>query len=426
METEPSRRHFIQNTAVAGAFALNAGALNAANAPSRRVRVGVMGLGRGLSHIRSLLGVENVEIAYVCDVDRNRLARGKTEVSKKQKSPVKGVTDFREILDDGEVDALTIAAPNFWHAPATILACSAGKHVYVEKPGSHNAAEAELMVKAARTHKRLVQMGNQRRSYDKIIEAIQRLREGVIGKVFSSRCWYRNARGSIGRGKLVKVPAHLDYTLWQGPVPERPYKDNLVHYNWHWHWNYGGGEMANNGVHALDLSRWGLGVDLPRRVTYSGGRYHHDDDQETPDTGDAIFDFGESMAIWSGSSCHRRMQENLPFVAFYGQGGSLSMTGGNSYTLYDSKGKELETQSGPTGDVPHFKNFIEAIRGEGKLNSEIAVGQSCTLWCHLANIAYRTGGAVDFDPDKRRIQDAIPAMKKLWSREYRKGWEPKV
>ncbi|MBT6957609.1 MAG: Gfo/Idh/MocA family oxidoreductase, partial [Opitutae bacterium] len=178
MKSEYSRRHFMQNTAVSSAFAFNAGALSAAKAPSRRVRVGVMGLSRGLSHIRSLLGVENVEIAYVCDVDRNRLSRGKAEVAKKQKSPVKGVTDFREILDDGEVDALTIAAPNFWHAPATILACSAGKHVYVEKPGSHNAAEAELMVKAARKYKRLVQMGNQRRSYDKIIEAVHRLHEG--------------------------------------------------------------------------------------------------------------------------------------------------------------------------------------------------------------------------------------------------------
>ena len=428
MNIQSPRRSFLKQTAAvgAGAIAARSTTLNAANAANRKVRVGVMGLSRGLGHIRGLLGVKNVEVAYVCDVDSNRLARGKTEVEKKQDAPVKGVTDFRRILEDNEVDALTIATPNFWHAPATILACAAGKHVYVEKPGSHNAAEAALMVRAARKNDCRVQMGNQRRSYDKVAEAIQRLKEGVIGRVYSGRCWYSNSRPSIGKGKPAPVPKNLNYALWQGPVPERPYKNNLVHYNWHWHWLYGGGEMANNGMHGLDLVRWGLGVGLPARSTFSGNRYHHDDDQETPDTGEAVFDFGNCTAIWSGSSCHRRAWENNPFVAFYGAGGSLALSGGNSYTIYDPKGKEVEKQGGPGSDVPHFSNFIESIRRDEALNSEIADAQDSTMWCHLANIAYRTGQTVDFNPEKRRILNGDKSSAKLWSRQYRKGWEPRV
>ena len=385
-----------------------------------------MGLSRGLGHIRGFLGVEDVEVTYVCDVDSNRMKRAQTEVAKKQKAPAKGVTDFRRILEDPSVDALSIAAPNFWHAPATILACAAGKHVYVEKPGSHNAAEAGLMVAAARKHDRRVQMGNQRRSYSKVAEAMQRLREGVIGKLYVGRCWYANTRPSIGRGKLVGVPGYLDYGLWQGPVPERPYKSNLVHYNWHWHWDYGGGEMANNGVHSLDLVRWGLGVDLPVKATFGGGRFHHDDDQETPDTGEAVFDFGHCTAIWSGSSCHRRSWEQNPFAAFYGDGGSLVLSGGNSYTIYDPKGKEVDKQGAPGGDVPHFANFIESIRGDAKLNAEIGDAQKSTMLCHLSNIAYRTARTVEYDPDTRQMVNTSKEAGALWSRTYRKGWEPQV
>ena len=425
MHPERTRRHFLQATTVAG-VATSASSLRAANAANRKVRVGVMGLSRGIGHIRSLLGVENVEVAYVCDVDTKRVARGKVEVAKKQDTPVKGVTDFRRILEDSSVDALTIAAPNFWHAPATILACAAGKHVYVEKPGSHNGAEAQLMVAAAHKYDRRVQMGNQRRSYTKIAEAVQRLREGVIGKLYSGRCWYTNTRPSIGKGKQVGVPDYLDYDLWQGPVPERAYKSNLVHYNWHWHWDYGGGEMANNGVHSLDLVRWGLGADLPSKATYSGGRYHHDDDQETPDTGEAVLDFGNCTGIWSGSSCHRRTWEQNPFAAFYGDGGSLVLSGGNQYTLYDPKGKEIETQSAPGGDVPHFANFVESIRGDAKLNAEIGDAQKSTLLCHLSNISYRTGSTIAFDPEKSKMVNVGKDAEALWSRTYRKGWEPKV
>ncbi|MBT3482164.1 MAG: hypothetical protein HN457_12120 [Opitutales bacterium] len=220
------------------------------------------------------------------------------------------------------------------------------------------------------------------------------------------------------------MPDFLDYDLWQGPVPESPYKDNLVHYNWHWHWKYGGGELINNGVHALDVARWGLGVDYPTRVSYQGSRYHFDDDQETPDTGTAQFDFGDVGASWDGSSCHKRSEENLAFCTFYGPGGSVAFDT-SGYAIYDSKGKLTDKGKGTSGDVPHFQNLCDAIRDDVPLNQEIAEGQKSTLWCHLGNIAYRTQSVLDIDPQTGRILNNTKA-RKLWKRSYRKGWQPRV
>jgi len=420
----PNRRKFIKSTAVAGVLSLAPGTIRAANKASNHIRVGVIGLSRGVAHIRRFAETSGVDVTYVCDVDEKRIARGTKAL---KTGNAKGVTDFRKILEDSEVDVLSIAAPNFWHAPAAILAMEAGKHVYVEKPGSHNMAEADMIVAASRKYDRRVQMGNQRRSYPNVREAMQRLHEGVVGKVLSAKTWYNNRRGSIGKGKPAKPPAGLNYELWEGPTPHRPYVDNLVHYNWHWRWHWGGGEMANNGIHSLDIARWGLGVDLPERVTYNGGRYYHDDDQETPDTGEASFHFGDCMASWSGSSCDPRRDEDLPFCKFYGEKGSLVTNGGNDYRIIDRDGKELEKKSGPGGEPAHFKNFVDAIRDKSvKLNSEIGDAQKSTKLCHLANIAYRTGGSLRCDPEAGGKLIDHPAGEKLWGREYRKGWKPKV
>ncbi len=422
-----SRRSFIQRSALAGAGALLYGAaLSNASGQSAQDKlvVAVMGLGRGMGHVDALLKLPNVEIGYLCDVDDRRLASAKTALSKRMSTLPKTVKDFRRVLDDPKVDALFVATGNYWHAPATILACSAGKHVYVEKPGSHNPREGEWMVAAARKYKRVVQQGSQRRSYPGIIEGIQRLHEGAIGRVFYARCWYNNSRTSIGHGKVVPVPAELDYSLWQGPAPERPYVDNLVHYNWHWRWHWGNGELGNNGIHYLDLARWGLGVDYPTRITYNGGRYHFQDDQETPDTGMVAFDFGDKGISWDYSSCHPRKAEKFNLVNFYGEKGTLTLEG-SGYVIYDPEGKVVHQHTAPGNDQQHIGNFLDCIRSGKTPTAEIEEGQKSTLLCHLGNIAYRTGHTIHFNPKTRKIEHDDAATK-LWGREYRKGWEPKV
>jgi predicted dehydrogenase len=419
------RRQFIRRAAAASLAAAGfPRPLFTAGLAEKKVVAGVMGLERGKAHVAALLALAaEAEVAYVCDADEERLRAGR-ELAEKAGAKPRAVQDFRRILEDPAVDALFIAAPNHWHAPATILACTAGKHVYVEKPASHNPREGELMVAAAKKHRRVVQMGNQRRSWPGMIEGIAKLRAGAIGRLTCARSWYTNERPSIRKGKQVPVPARLDYDLWQGPAPERPYLDNVVHYNWHWRWHWGNGELGNNGIHALDVVRWGLGVDYPRRVTCGGGRYAFDDDQETPDTCVATYDFGTCAATWEGSSCHPRKAERPGFVTFYGEGGTLVFDD-PGYKVFDPAGKQIGQGSGPANDVVHVANFLDCLRTGKQPNADVEDCQKSTLLCHLGNIAYRTGRTITFDPEKRRIT-GDPEADALWGREYRKGWEVTV
>jgi predicted dehydrogenase len=295
----------------------------------------------------------------------------------------------------------------------------------VEKPGSHSAQESELIVAAARKHKRVMQMGAQRRSNAFIIEAFEQMHGGIIGPVHFAKAYLGNNRKSLGFGKLAPVPEWLNYELWQGPAPERPYRDNVVHYNWHWHWVWGGGEMDNNGSHMMDLARWGMRVGLPKRVTCLGGRYSFRDDQETPDTITTAYDFGDVGIALEVSDCNPRKPQPIPICAFYGANGSVLIRA-ESYSIYDYDGKELAGRVQKFDDVTHFRNFVETIRGKQKLNLEIAEGQQSALMCHLANIAYRSGQTIDFDPVTRKMTNAGPAAQALWNLEYRPGWEPKV
>lgn len=375
-----------------------------------------------MAHLQALLAASDVEVAYLCDVDKRRLGSAiQTATQRSTKPAPRGVQDMRQILDDREVDAVFLATPNHWHAPGAILACQSGKHVYVEKPGSHNCQEAEWLVAAARAHRRVVQMGNQRRTWPAIREGIQRLQEGIIGPVRAARCWYNAARPSMGRGRTVEPPAELDYELWQGPAPRMPYVDNLVHYNWHWRWHWGGGELANNGVHGLDLARWGLGVGLPSFVTFSGGRLHFQDDQTTPDTGAATFEYPGKFISWDVSSCHPRKSDQPGFVHFYGDGGVLEIGTGAGYVVKDLNGKEIERKTGPGGESEHIANFLDAIRGRAALNSDIAEGQDSAMLCHLGNIAYRSRSALTVDAKRRSIVGNRPAAQ-LWGRDYANGW----
>ncbi|OHE74941.1 MAG: dehydrogenase [Verrucomicrobia bacterium GWF2_62_7] len=432
-----NRRVFLQQSAAAGAVlagwrsVLPAVAADANN----KLLVAVMGCNsRGMAHIDGLLKAPNVEIAYICDVDSRAMEKGVKVVEKKQGKAPKGVKDIRQVLDDKSVDAISIATPNHWHAIATIMACAAGKHVYVEKPGSHDPNESELMVAAARKYKRIVQMGNQRRSMAGIVAAVEKIRGGVIGKVLTARCYYTRNRPTIGHGKPAPVPDWLDWSLWQGAAPEQPFKDNLIHYNWHWFWHWGNGELGNNAIHSVDVARWALGVDAPRRVTFGGGRYRFQDDQETPDTGIATFDYGDKFITWEQSSSHDRKPETQSTVTFYGEGGALAIMG-TGYKLYDLKGKEMagqktsgegDTVRGVGGEHEHFANFVECVRTNKRPNSEIGECQKSTMLCHYANIAYRTGHTINVDQKTGKIIGDPKAMA-LWRRpQYRKGWEPKV
>lgn len=432
MADHPTRRTFLGAAAATGA-ALAAGSPAAADAPAEapaaannRLVVGVMGTGgRGSGLAAAFQRQPNTTVAYVCDVDEARAGRAADAVRKAGNANVRAVGDFRRILDDRSVDVLVCAAPNHWHAPATILACAAGKHVYVEKPCSHNPREGELMVEAARRHRRVVQMGNQRRSWPRIIEAMEEIRKGTIGRAYFAQTWYESNRPTIGRGQAGAVPQGLNYDLWQGPAPRRPFRSNYLHYNWHWFWHWGNGELGNNGVHMLDLARWGLGVDYPSRVVSTGGRYRFEDDQETPDTHAVSFDFpGRKTITWEGLSCNRLPSGKYADVIFFGERGSLLIAGAG-YVIYGTDGRELRRVTGQGGDASHFRNFLDTIRTGGRPHSDIEGGAKSTLLCHLGNIAHRVGRALSCDPANGHIRNDRQAMD-LWRREYAKGWEPRV
>lgn len=422
------RRTFLATTATTSVLAQTGSATESSNASdNRNIRVGVMGLGRGLQLATDLAALPNVDVAYLCDADLKRVAAGLKTFEDKLGRKSEGVQDFRRILDDPSIDALVCAAPNHWHAPATIMACKAGKHVYVEKPCSHNPLEGEWMIAAAKQYKRCVQMGTQRRSSPGTQEAIAKLHAGVIGRLHLSRCFYQSLRGSIGKVSDSQPPADLDYELWQGPVPRRPYRSNYVHYHWHWFWHWGGGELANNGVHGLDLCRWGLQVDYPARTVSSGGRYWYDDDQETPDTQIVGFEFSDRQHITMNSmSCNKRNVDF--FCAFYGSDGTLELDGEGRYKIYDKNDKLLE-ESGQNngGQIEHLTNFIQCVRTDRPedLRQPIVEAHKSTLLCHLGNIAQRTGRTVISDPASGHIlNDAQQAT--FWSREYHPDWKEAV
>jgi predicted dehydrogenase len=428
MPSPLNRRAFLGHSAAAGAALAvwSEVPARAADSPNERIQVAVMGTNnRGRDLARGFASHPGSVVNYICDVDEPALGKGLAAASEVQNLAPKPLGDFRRAIDDPSVDVLAIAAPDHWHAPATIMACAAGKHVYVEKPASHNGQEGQLMLAAARNHQRVVQLGTQRRSSPGTIEAIGRVRAGEIGRVLFARGWIDSQRPTIGRGKPAPVPSHLNYELWQGPAPDRPYHDNLIHYHWHWFWHWGTGELGNNGIHALDVCRWGLGVDYPEHVVCGGGRYHFDDDQETPDTQLATFHFGDKAIHWEHRTWNKRGFEGESFgIAFYGELGSLVIAG-KGYKVFDAEGKLLAEGNSNYNDADHIGDFLACIKSGERSKADIEEGVKSTTLCHLGNIAYRTGRTVKFDPAARQIVGDEEAAK-LWSREYRPGWEPRV
>jgi len=436
------RRDFIKNTslATAGITILNFPVFGK-NAPSNKVIVAVMGVnGRGAYLAECFAKLTNVEVAYLCDVEEQAIANGLKPFANAVRKPAI-VKDIRQLVKKTDFDALIIAAPDHWHAPASILGVANGKHVYVEKPCGHNANEGELLAKAMHKYGKLIQMGNQRRSFPNLIEAVKLVKEDkIIGNAYFGKAWYANNRKSIGIGKKVPVPPTLDFDLWQGPAPRRDYKDNLVHYNWHWFWHWGTAETCNNATHEVDCCRWFLGVDYASKVTSSGGRYAFKDDWETPDTQVASFEFGVGKSIsWEGRSCNLFPVEGAGRgFTIYGDKGTLVNHGNDDYQVFDYANKlvkEVKSDAGNDANNPvsasgnldfyHFNNFIQTIRGEAKLNSPVDEGHKSILLCHLANIAQRTGRTLHCDTKNGHILNDAGAMR-LWGREYEKGWEPKI
>lgn len=440
------RRSFIKKTAISASAVAIGGVLPGFSAKSyasilgsnERLKVATMGVNsRGHAVGSNFAKQPNCEVLYSCDVDSRASEKFISSIAKIQDRKPKHVTDFRKALEDKEVDILIVAAPDHWHAPAAIMACKAGKHVYLEKPASHNPREGELAVAAAKKYNRVVQMGNQRRSWPNVITAITELKNGIIGRPYFAKTWYSNNRPSIGIGKVTEVPSWLDYDLWQGPAPREAFRDNIVHYNWHWFWNWGTGEALNNGTHFVDLARWGLGVEYPTKVSSNGGRYRYEDDWETPDTQVINLEFpNNTLMTWEGRSCNGRSVEGVGVgVVFYGEDGSMVIEGGNSYKVYDLNNKLIKEVSGSRQistanlsdpsqdlDVLHIQNLFDAIRKGTPLNSDITDGHKSTLLVQLGNIALRSNSALNIDPQTGHILNNKEAMK-YWSRVYAPGWE---
>lgn len=447
---EHSRRVFLKKTITTSAVVSVGGILPGFSAKSYtniigandRIKVSIMGVhSRGLALAENYARQKNCEVIYISDVDRLSMEKCIGVVEKIQNTTPKAAPDFRKALEDKSLEAIVIAAPDHWHAPAAILACKAGKHVYVEKPCSHNPHEGEMLVAASRKYNRKVQMGSQRRSWPNIIAGINELKEGIIGRPYFARGWYTNNRPSIGIGENVAVPPWLNYDLWQGPAQRQPYKNNIIHYNWHWFWKWGTGEALNNGTHMVDLMRWGLGVEYPLRVNSAGGRYRYNDDWQTPDTQIITWQFpNNTLMEWEGRSCNSRTIEGSGVgVSFYGEKGTLEMevAGGNSYRVYDLDNKlireaknnvaiDVRNTMDPSQalDALHIQNFFEGIRKGTPLNAEILNGHQSTLLCQLGNIAVRAGNISLQTNEKNGHIINNEVANKYWRREYEPGWEP--
>jgi predicted dehydrogenase len=441
-----TRRDFLKQVAT-GTAALSLGgvgfAFAGANASGAndRIRLGVVGVNsRGSALAQGFAKMKGCEVTAICDVDSRALERCRQAVEKTGGRRPAGEKDLRVMLSSPDIDAVVIATPDHWHAPAAIMAMQAGKHVYLEKPTSHNPAENEMLVRAAARYGTRVQVGNQRRSWPNIRRAMEEIRGGAIGRVNYAKSWYTNNRPSIGVGTPTSVPEWLDWDLWQGPAPRTQFKDNVVHYNWHWFWRWGTGEALNNGTHFVDLLRWGLGVEYPTMVSSVGGRYRFQDDWETPDTQMISFQFGDAASFsWEGRSCNNAPVDGFGVgTAFYGESGSIFIGGGNEYTVKNLGGEtvrevksEMKFEDGnllnPSEqlDAFHFQNWFDAIRKGSPLNSGIVDGCVSTQLVQLGNIAQRVGRSLSIDPVTGRIEGDRRAQK-LFSRDYEKGWEPRV
>ena len=360
-----NRRIFLGTAGLAAV----SGGLRASGAAAERIRVGIVGVrGRGAELAGTFAKQKDAEIVALCDIDDASFAKPLKVLDAAGAKAPRIEKDFRKLLDDKAIDAIIVATPDHWHALVTVLACQAGKDVYCEKPASHNVVEGRRMVEAARKYGRIVQLGTQRRSTPHVKEAVEFVHSGQLGKVGLARAWIHQKRKPIGHGTPGEPPKGVDFAMWQGPAPDRPFIANRFHYNWHWFWNWGTGEVGNNGIHGVDVARWGLAVDAPLRVTSGGGKYIFDDDQEVPDTQVVTWEFPQSAIVWEHRMWSDHGNDGLSFgIAFYGDKGTL-IVDEKSWRVEDGPkagGKSTE------GQAAHVRNFLDCIRDRKAPNAEI-------------------------------------------------------
>jgi len=435
-----TRREFLDTLAVGAAglaVSSTAKSYGQIMGSNDRLNFAIIGLhSRAYAHLSALkANKDTARVAYVCDVDTTIMKKFADDTQRELGYAPSVDQDFRNILEKKEIDAITNATPDHWHAPMSIRGLQAGKHVYVEKPCSHNPAEGALLVQAQKKYGKLVQMGTQQRSSAHTIEIVNKIHDGLIGRAYYAKAWYSNVRKSIGVGKEAPVPQQLNWDLWQGPAPRRAYKDNVQPYNWHWFKIYGTGETLNNGTHEIDVCRWALGVDYPHSISSAGGRYHFKDDWQFYDTLVTNFNYEDKMISWECKCCQG--------MKFYGRDrGSVIMgtTGSvlvdrDGYEIYDLKGnktKEFKTggetsSSDLTGrdsmTDAHFANFIAGVRKGEKLNAPVSIGNVAVTMLQLSNVAWEVNRELQLDTSNAHILNNPEAMK-YWGREYEKGWEP--
>jgi predicted dehydrogenase len=434
-ETPPAtldRRNFfhqatLATSSVAAVAALAPSLAQAADEPLVMGAIGCGGQGTGL--IQSFASQDDIRLAFVCDPDQARANQAADKVASAGKPRPQVVSDLRRVLSDPSVAAVTVATPDHWHGPATLLALAAGKHVYVEKPCAHNIREGRLMVEAARKHDRVVQVGTQSRSTEHVRRAMELLREGAIGDVVVAKAWNSQLRGNIGHAQPGDPPADFDYDLWVGPAPMVPFQSNRQHYNWHWWYDFGTGDMGNDGVHDIDIARWGLGVEQhPTTVAAAGGKYVFDDDQQFPDTQYVVFEYPVADSPTRRKQLVYEHRIWSPYVqegyengnAFYGTKGCLILGKSAGWKLFGPKNELRDSMQATKIGLPHHRNFIDSIRSHQRPHADIEIGHLSAALCHLGNLACRFGRRLNFDPATEQIV-GDPEVAACIRRQYRDG-----
>ena len=425
-----SRRAFLNCSAgVVTAAALAASAKLAQAKAGEPMNVAVIGPGgMGTAHLNLLAVRRDLRVKYVCDPDANRAASA-AKVVEQNGGSAKAVKDMREVFDDKSIEAVWIATPDHWHSPAAILAVEAGKHAYVEKPVSHNIREGRLLLEAARRNKKVVQVGTQSRSTPMVARAIEIVKSGEIGDVLVAKAWNSQLRGSIGKQQPSEPPPYLDFDLWLGPAPERKYQANLLPGVWRWFYDFGAGDIGNDGVHDIDVARWGLGVTTaPSTAAALGSKFFFVDDQQFPDTQYCVFEWPGDGKPGSKRQLIFEQRDWSPYTqegyengaAFYGTKGYLVMGHTSGFKVFGPRNKPGETGSGEVDLPAHHQNFLDCIRSGGRPTADIEEGHHSALLVHLANIACRVQRTLHFDPQMEQIKHDEEANK-LVRRTYREG-----